>query len=346
MLRALLGTARNVALRAATSAGVNRAVRDSAWRRRRLLILCYHGVSLHDEHEWSDLYVTADHLVSRLRLIKAAGYDILPFGDAVRRLYEGTLPPRSVVVTFDDGFADFYLKAYPILLDLAVRSVVYLTTYHVANRLPVFNPLLSYLLWKGRGHSLKLPDVFGATIEIPRNWVQRDKVHLRIVDHAERSGWSATEKDQVASQVSAQLGIDLDALRAKRCFQLMSREELTALDRDLVDIQLHTHRHRNPRDEKLFTREIIDNRRAIEDWLPGRSDLLHFCYPGGNYDAMLLPWLRAQGVVSATTCDPGIASARHDPLLLPRLIDTPRVPEPVFQSWLAGTADWLVRRRC
>ena len=34
------------------TAGIFRMVRDSEWRRQRLLILCYHSISLDDEHEW------------------------------------------------------------------------------------------------------------------------------------------------------------------------------------------------------------------------------------------------------------------------------------------------------
>jgi len=30
--------------------GISKLVADSSWRRKRLLILCYHGVSLDDEH--------------------------------------------------------------------------------------------------------------------------------------------------------------------------------------------------------------------------------------------------------------------------------------------------------
>jgi peptidoglycan/xylan/chitin deacetylase (PgdA/CDA1 family) len=158
------------------------------------------------------------------------------------------------------------------------------------------------------------------------------------------AGWSAEEKDELATEISRQIGFDLDALRERRSFYLMDKEELADLDPELVDIQLHTHRHRTPRDESLFTRELTDNRYAIRELIPSRERPVHFCYPSGDYDLQFLPWLRSQGIVSATTCETGMASANDDPLLLPRLIDTMQVSRLVFESWLDGTASFLPQR--
>jgi len=340
----LLRAAKNTILLAAAATGVDKAIRNSAWRRRRLLILCYHGLSLADEHEWSDLYVTADHLQDRLNLLLRTGYHILPLDEGVRRLYDGTLPSRSVAITFDDGFADFYLKGHPILCDLSVPSVLYLTTYYATKQLPVFNPLLSYLLWKGQGRTLALPGALDGAVEIPRSPSRRATIHAHLLAHARQVGWSAEEKDAIANDISAQIRFDIGELRARRSFYLMSAAELADLDPNVVDIQLHTHRHRTPRDEDQFVRELIDNREAIRRLVPERRIPTHFCYPSGDYDVAFLPWLRREGVVSATTCEAGIAGHYHDPLLLPRFLDSMETPRFLFESWLAGTASFLPRR--
>src|ERR1700744_415393 len=75
----------------------------SQWRAERLLILCYHGISLRDEHLWSPgLYMSPDQFASRLECIRAGGYNVLPLSTAVARLYARDLPPRSLAITFDD----------------------------------------------------------------------------------------------------------------------------------------------------------------------------------------------------------------------------------------------------
>ena len=49
----------------ANAAGVSRRFAETAWRCRRLMILCYHGVSLADEHEWNPtLYISPRTLTS------------------------------------------------------------------------------------------------------------------------------------------------------------------------------------------------------------------------------------------------------------------------------------------
>ena len=106
-----------------------------------------------------------------------------------------------------------------------------------------------------------------------------------------------------------------------------------------VDIQLHTHRHRTPHDRSSFIEEVETNRTRITE-LTGLNPL-HFCYPSGAYDAAFLPWLTEIGVVSAATCDPGLASRRTPPLALPRVIDTCTTSASEFEGWLSGAA-WLI----
>ena len=65
---------RHMALAGIRAAGGFRLFADSEWRRRRLLILCYHGVSLQDEHEWNpELFVTPAFLRRRFEILRDRG---------------------------------------------------------------------------------------------------------------------------------------------------------------------------------------------------------------------------------------------------------------------------------
>jgi len=123
---------------------------------------------------------------------------------------------------------------------------------------------------------------------------------------------------------------------------LMKPEEVNRLVKDGVDFQLHTHRHRVPRDRDLFIREIVDNRSFLA--AVGQAHAQHFCYPSGVHEARFLPWLGELGVRSATTGDPGLAGSRTEALLLPRLIDTSALSDVEFEGWLYGMSDVLPLR--
>ena len=98
--------AKQLVLRTARSAGAFGMLAASNWRKQRLLILAYHGVSLADEHEWNPyLFITPKQLQDRLDALRHGGYSIIGLGEALQRLEKGTLSGRSVALTFDDGFS-------------------------------------------------------------------------------------------------------------------------------------------------------------------------------------------------------------------------------------------------
>lgn len=123
----------------------------------------------------------------------------------------------------------------------------------------------------------------------------------------------------------------------------MHPEEIGALDPDIADVQLHTHRHRVPEQRDLFLREIADNRRALSECGLDPQRLTKFCYPSGVHLPSFLPWLAEAGVTSAVTTVPGPASSRHDPLLLPRFIDAGTTSEVEFEGWVSGLRALICR---
>jgi peptidoglycan/xylan/chitin deacetylase (PgdA/CDA1 family) len=336
---------RRAALHLLQNTGVFRLLRESEWRRQRLLILCYHGISLEDEHLWRPgLYMEPRTLEQRLEILRAGDYNVLPLGEALQRLFAKELPPRSVSLTFDDGTYDFYKQAYPIVKRYGFPVTVYQTTYYSDRRLPVFKLICSYLLWKRKGTVLDRGTEFGLQPEMDlRTEASRQAIVTALMALSKKQNLSGEQKNQLACQLADGLGIDYAVLMRRRILHLMNASEIAELSRQGVDFQLHTHRHAMPNDQSLFRREIADNRACLQR-VSGK-EAVHFCYPSGIYGRQFLPWLKAEGVISATTCDTGLATPRKDSLLLPRFVDTSGRSGLDFESWLTGVGDLLAIRR-
>lgn len=329
------------ALRWAARARVSSFVLDSTWRKQRLLILCYHGTSLADEHEWRpSLYVTPSHLRARLELLRRQNCTVLALDDALRLLYTGELPARSVCLTFDDGAYDFYKVAHPIVREYGFPVTLYLTTYYSNYNRPVFDVMCSYLLWKGRGRWLEWPEVLSEPIALDAAGRLASERCLKAF--AYNNKLSAREKDNLLASLADKLVVDYESLCAERILHLISPAEAKELAENGVDIQLHTHRHRSPLLREEFLREIDDNRRSIGAFSKGEAR--HFCYPSGFHVPQFRAWLKERAIVSATTCVAGLASRRTDPLLLPRLVDATTLSLVEFAGWVSGVAFFLPHR--
>jgi len=341
------GLLRQFVYGAADRIGVNRLVARLPWRRNRLLILCYHGFSMADEHLWSpSLYIQPDTFRRRVDLLRAEGYQVLPLGRALDLLEMGDLPPRSVVITVDDGSKNFIEAGYPVIRDFRVPVTVYVSTYYVFDRRPVFDACASYLLWRGSQAGARLvhqPWLPGPTdLGGGRQWAA---VYRQLHSYSREKTLSADAKHELLSELAEEVGMDIGELTRRELFHNMSPADLAGLDRELVDLQLHTHRHTMPLEATLMEREIRDNRAGLSRCGHRPEDLVHFCYPSGVYHRPQLAALRDLGIKSATTCVPGIASRSCDPLLLPRFIDNESVTEAVFLTWLSGLGALLRPRR-
>ena len=340
----MLRDAKLMLLRMARGAGVAKLVMNSSWRRNRLLILSYHGTSIDDEHEWnSSLYLAPAALRFRMETIRAAGCNVLPLDDALNQLYRGVLPPRSVVITFDDGTHDFYAQAFPILKSFGFPVTVYLTTYYAAYQRPVYDVMVPYLAWKSRGGTLRWPEVLGSDAAVDVSYPpDRRRILQRLGAYPAEQRLSGAGKDELLCRFAELLGVDYDSILRRRLLHIMSLDEARELAAAGVGMQLHTHRHGVSRDKAIFQREVADNR----TWLRKVQavEARHLCYPGGVHRPDFLPWLREMGVASATTCESGLASGVTEALLLPRLVDTGRLTEDEFVGWLSGIAAWLPGR--
>jgi peptidoglycan/xylan/chitin deacetylase (PgdA/CDA1 family) len=281
------------------------------------------------------LFVTPAFLRRRFEILRDRGYAVLPLSEAVRSLKRGTLPPRSVVLTFDDGFHNFLAAAVPLLEEFGYPATNYVSTYHCVHQRPILGLTLNYLLWRVGPRRLQPNALPGQSDAVElRDKEQRAQLAASLLDKAQELSGDRDAQHAWLGDVAQRLGIDWERILRSRILHLMSGEEVAEVARRGFDIQLHTHRHRTPRDRTAFFDEVAENRRILEE-MSGRP-AIHFCYPSGDVDPVFLPWLRELNVETATTGFVGLAQARHDPLLLPRFADTMAQPEVSFEGWLSG----------
>ncbi|HTE96943.1 MAG TPA: polysaccharide deacetylase family protein [Bradyrhizobium sp.] len=316
----------------------------SAWRRQRLLILCYHGISLDDEHQWNPgLYMQGADFEARLELLAKGGFVVLALDEAIERLYKHDLPPASVVITVDDGHYDFYEQAYPRLKKYGYPVTVYLSSFYTTYNRPIFDGFCSYLLWKARHSVMPAREEIGLDRPFDlRNEAGRSGAWRALKQFTLRERLKAHEKDQVLQSLAEHLRMSYGDLLARRILHNLNPSEVSLLAKDGVRFELHTHRHRTPLDRDLFDREIRDNRACIVE-MTGVNPT-HFCYPSGVHEPEFLPWLAESGVVSATTCDRGLNSSRANPLVLSRILDHSGLRPIELEGWLTGCSAWLPHR--
>lgn len=305
-------------------------------RKNPLLILCYHGISKSNEHQWNpELYIPKDLFRHRLERIRSAGYQVLPLELALDQAAAGRLKKPTAVITFDDGWHDFYSEAWPILREFGYPATVYQTSFYSKYNRPVFDTTVPYLLWSARGGVLSDFQLTGRPypIRLASQTIIRETADL-LRTRARKLGLNAEDKDGMLQKLAAALSVNYSRLLRERVLHLMNSAEIQQVSNAGVDVQLHTHTHRLPKEKKYFLEEIERNRSYIES-VTGRA-ANHFCYPNGWHRPELSHWLKSAGVKTATTCDPGAVRARAGTFYLPRLTDSCYVSDVRFESWLAG----------
>ena len=269
-MHALPGAARVRRLAGAVAGAIRR-------RAPRGIVLLYHRIA-GPRRDPQGLDVSPERFDAQLAaLCRLAAPIPLDTFEAHRRA--GTLPPRSVAVTFDDGYADNLLAAAPILGRHRVSATVFVTAGMVAAsrefwwddaeriafapaRLGSAPPLLG-VAWSA-GDGAPLPDG-GAndrwTVLDPSDPTPRHRLYRAMCGALHALG--ARDRDERLAAWRAWAGV---GERARDTHRVVSREELGALSRAAgITIGAHTMTH--PVLARLAPEE---QRRELEDsrtWL-------------------------------------------------------------------------------
>ena len=296
--------------------------------RSKLRILCYHGLWTTPGFEFGNcMFLPPEMFEARMAWLSRSGLPVLPLGEAVERLGDGSLPEAAVAITIDDGWVSTFTHMLPILEKYRLPATLYATTWYAGRDLPVVNVAVDYLRCAAGRQEI---DRAAKTAEIEARPVAERLAALRAF--------------------GAELGVD-EAWLETRQFHIMSAEELAEAHRRGLDVQLHTHRHIEL-DTNLaaLPAEIEENRAWLRAAI-GDVPFSHFCYPSGVHHPEAGALLAACGVRSATLVTPGLNGPGTDPYQLRRFLDGRDISQTEFEAYLAGVLYYarplgaLLRRR-
>ncbi len=277
---------------------------------RRLCILNYHRVL-----ETADPLVTDEPDLVGFRWqmqLLAQCFNVLPLSEAMSALAAGTLPPRAVCITFDDGYRSTHDVALPILVEFGLPATVFVSSGFL-NRGTMWNDQILETLRSlpdatGDLSEFGLPDQSLGTVAERKLAIDRLTQHAKYLPPQRRHDF-IVKLVQLAG----------DGLRDEL---MLTRDMVCNLMRNRVEIGAHTVTHPILAllEDEHARQEIEQSKHQLEE-VTGEPIRL-FAYPNGkvglDFDHRHVAIAREAGFAAAFTTGFGATTSRHDPFQIPR----------------------------
>ncbi len=256
-----------------------------------------------------------------------AQFRVLDPLEACDRLFEGTLPSRPAVITFDDGYRDNYTVALPILQRHGMKAAFFVATGFLEGG-AMFNDRVIEVVRRCRQGTIRVPghgEVLG------------------LADDAQRRGaidrlLGAIKHLPPQERMERVLELEREAEIGAAAGPMMRADEVAALHRVSMRVGGHTRTHPIllKLDDAAAEREIAGGLDDLAS-ITGERPIL-FAYPngkpGGDFDERHVAMVERAGVRYAFTTEAGAAVRTSAPFLLPRFTPWDR------RRWRFGMRAW------
>ena len=259
------------------------------------MILLYHRV-LDYESDPQLLAVSISNFREHMQYLKK-NYQIISLEKLTKAIIENTVPKNSVAITFDDGYADNYFFAKPILEELEIPATIFVTTSLIDSERELWWDELEQVFL----HGDELPDhldvrldncrislntanstsekVNDWNIAINENVSPRGKAYLRF--HSTLKTLNHTKRNEIMNFLFNWSG---KKRVCRKYYRTMSSTEIFDISKDgLIEIGAHTDNHSvlsslTYKDQK---EEILASKRKLEEIT--NLTIKTFAYPFGSH---------------------------------------------------------------
>ncbi|MCY7345529.1 MAG: polysaccharide deacetylase family protein [Pyrinomonadaceae bacterium] len=293
--------------------------------REKILILMYHRFS----RETNPFKISSAEFAAHLEYL-AKHNRVLSLAETVALLKNGkTLPPNTTVITIDDGYADAFEIAFPLLKKFNLPATLFVVTDFANGKCWLWTDLMRYVLTATTRDFIKIEFEIGEKIEVELT-NKNQRIELAAIINSRLKKMPDKEKDLKIKKIAADLAVEIPALPTAE-YAPINWRQAQEMDASVLKIESHTATHpilTNINETRLDF-ELNSSRVNLETVLNRKSE--HFCYPNGSLNETVWQAVKNNEYQSAVTTEYGFNGKEANPFLLKR-IDAPAAIENFAQS--------------
>lgn len=243
----------------------------------QLQILAYHSINkvnfkpLEMEQEPENFKRQMEHLKKNYTVLSAA--DLLEYRNNHKKILR-----NAVMLTFDDGYRDNYTNAYPILKELKIPAVFFITTQFVGNRDFYYFDVIRYGLKMSKKKYIDLRAIGLDGFALWDNEIYLSSIVLDML--SQLKPLSKDKQYEKTTKIIGKLGLDKNFLQTQKPYLLW--DEVIEMSQNGIDFGSHTmtHAHLPSLSKDGCLAELIQSQQLLEKNLSKKISLL--AYPFGS----------------------------------------------------------------
>jgi peptidoglycan/xylan/chitin deacetylase (PgdA/CDA1 family) len=289
----------------------------SLFTKYNYLILVYHGVVKNKNTSLSGNHCSLEEFKNEIQYLKK-NFDIIPLTELFELSNRNVKPPRkTIAITFDDGYENNYINAYPVLKKSNIPATIFVVASCISNP--------DHLLW------YDLVDIIKGKI----NFSEFSTLSLNLSEEKLRQVRSIKDISQLRNFLksvnNASKQVVLDAICSKLEVQKLVSETDPEFHRMLTTSQIHemsdsglieigshslTHPNLDMLDDIELNSELQESKKLIEN-ITGKS-VVSIAFPDGAYNEKVKTQSMLSNYKYQCSVIPRLESDKSDHSIRPR----------------------------